>query len=112
MRVTTGLMRRPGEAALRRHRRRLMVTAKRAGLLGLGSGFMLAGVVSAPTPLPIGFVLFALGMYFAARGSKKARRSVKWLRRQSPPMSHGLNRIKHRLPAKLRVFIERSDPGV
>lgn len=102
----------PGGAAARRRRRRLMVSAKRAGLLGLGSGFMLAGVASAPTPLPIGFVLFALGLYFAARGSKKARRSVKWLRRRSPSMSRGLNRIKDRMPANLRLFIERSDPGV
>lgn len=89
-----------------------MVWTKRTGLLGMGSAFMLAGVASVPTPVPVGFVLFALGLYFVARGSRKARRSVTWIRRQAPPVSRGLNRIKDRMPSNLRLFIERSDPGV
>ncbi|PKU25349.1 hypothetical protein CWS72_07055 [Telmatospirillum siberiense] len=71
---------------------------------------MILGVLSVPTPVPIGFVLFAVGLYLAARGSKRARRSVKHLRRQVPLLSRGLNSIKHRLPPRLQAFIERSDP--
>lgn len=95
----------------RRLRRRTVVTAKRTALVGAGAACMVAGIASVPSPLPIGFVLFAMGLYFAARGSKLARRGVKWARRASPPLSHGLNRIKHRLTPAMRRFIERSDPG-
>jgi hypothetical protein len=95
----------------RRLRRRTMLTAKRTALVGVGVTCMAAGVASVPSPLPIGFVLFAMGLYFAARGSKLARRGVKWMRRTLPPFSRGLNGIKHRMPAAMRKFIERSDPG-
>lgn len=96
----------------RRLRRRTVVTAKRTALVGVGCTCMMAGIASVPSPLPIGFVLFAMGLYFTARGSKLARRGIKWVRRTLPPFSHGLNGIKHRMPAAMRRFIERSDPGV
>jgi hypothetical protein len=73
---------------------------------------MVLGILTVPTPVPIGFVFFAIGLYLVARGSKRARRSVTYLRRHVPPFSRGLNRIKHRLPPRLQAFIERSDPGV
>jgi hypothetical protein len=73
---------------------------------------MMLGVLTVPTPVPIGFVLFAVGLYLVARGSKRARRSVKHFRRHVPLFSRGLNTIKHRLPPRLQAFIERSDPGV
>lgn len=97
--------------ARRRLRRRTVLTAKRTALVGVGATCMVAGVVSVPSPLPIGFVLFAMGLYFAARGSKVARRGVKWMRGAVPPLSRGLNGLKPRLPAAMRRFIERSDPG-
>lgn len=96
----------------RRWRRRTAVAVKRSALLGVGCTFMLAGVATVPTPVPIGFALFAVGLYFAARGSKTARRGVKWIRRRAPGFSHGLNGIKHRMPSPMKRFIERSDPGV
>lgn len=95
----------------RRLRRRTMIAAKRTALVGVGCTCMVAGIASVPSPLPIGFVLVAMGLYFAARGSKLARRGVKWVRRTLPPFSRGLNGIKHRLPPSMRRFIERSDPG-
>lgn len=101
----------PETAACRRFRRRWVVAVRRVALFGLGCAFMIAGIVSVPSPLPIGFVLFAAGLYFAARGSKAARRGVKWMRGLIPPFSRGLNGIKHRVPASMRRFIERSDPG-
>ena len=79
-------------------------------MIGSGGLLMILGVLAAPTPVPIGFILFAVGLYLVARGSKRVRRSVKHFRRQVPPFSRGLNRIKHRLPHRLRAFIERSDP--
>lgn len=97
-------------AALRR-RRRMRVAAQRVTLVGSGASLMVLGVLSVPTPVPIGFVLFAMGLYLIARASKRARHSVKGLRRRVPPFSRGLNRVAHRMPKRLRVFIERSDPG-
>lgn len=92
-------------------RRQVRVAARRIGLVGSGASLMVLGMLSVPTPVPIGFVLFAVGLYLVARGSKRARRSVKHLRRQVPILSRGLNAIKHRLPPRLQTFIERSDPG-
>lgn len=80
-------------------------------LTGSGMAAIILGVLSVPTPVPIGFLFFAVGLYLLARGSKRARRSVKGLRRLMPPLSRGLNRVKHRLPGRLQLFIEHSDPG-
>ncbi|MBC7908684.1 MAG: hypothetical protein H7Y60_18305 [Rhodospirillaceae bacterium] len=96
----------------RRFRRRTAITVKRTALVGMGCTCMVAGIASVPSPVPVGFVLFAMGMYFAARGSKVARRGIKWARRSLPLFSRGLNGIKHRMPVPMRRFIERSDPGV
>lgn len=95
----------------RRLRRRTAVALRRGALVSMGCACMVVGIASVPSPLPIGFVLFAMGLYFAARGSKLARRGVKWARRSLPPFSRGLNGIKHRMPLAMRRFIERSDPG-
>lgn len=95
----------------RRLRRRTQLAAKRIVLVGMGCTCMVVGIASVPSPLPVGFVLFAMGLYFAARGSKLARRGVKWARRSLPLLSRGLNGIKHRVPVAMRRFIERSDPG-
>ncbi|HTH17053.1 MAG TPA: hypothetical protein VL974_10400 [Magnetospirillum sp.] len=97
--------------ARRRLRRRTVLTAKRTALVGMGCTCMAAGIASVPSPLPIGFVLFAMGLYFTARGSKLARRGIKWVRRTLPPFSRGLNGIKDRMPMPMRRFIEHSDPG-
>lgn len=97
--------------ARRRLRRRAFVTVKRTALVGMGCTCMVAGIASVPSPIPVGFVLFAMGLYFTARGSKLARRGIKWVRRSVPPFSRGLNGIKHRMPMPMRRFIERSDPG-
>jgi Flp pilus assembly protein TadB len=91
--------------------RRWRVQAQRLALIGGGLVLMVLGIASVPTPVPIGFILFAVGLYLVARGSKRARRSVKRLRRHVPPLSRGLNRLKPRMPNGMRAFIEHSDPG-
>lgn len=93
-----------------RRRRRLRVLARRFSLIAAGLVLMVAGVLTVPTPVPIGFFFFAAGLYLLARASKRARKLVTRLRRLVPPFSRGLNRIKPHLPPRLRLFIERSDP--
>lgn len=97
--------------AARRLRRRTTVTLQRTAYVGMGCTCMIAGIASVPSPIPIGFVLFAMGLYFTARGSRLARRGVTWARRRIPPMSRGLNSLKPRLPRAMRRFIETSDPA-
>lgn len=103
----------PGEAALaRRRRRRRRVAARRLMLVGSGMLLVPAGLISMPTPVPIGLVLFATGLYFLATGSRRARRVIRGVRRAVPPLSRWLNRIEPRMPRPLRLVIRRSDPGV
>ena len=81
-------------------------------MFGLGGSLMLAGMAAVPTPVPgLGLVLFAAALYFLSRGSKSARRAVKWSRRRMPPLSRGLERIRPTLPPAMRHFIKHSDPG-
>jgi len=100
-------------ARSRRHwRRRTGIALQRAVLFGLGGSLMLAGVAAVPTPVPgLGLLLFAASLYFLSRGSKTARRAIKWSRRRVPPFSRGLERIRPTLPAGMRHFIKHSDPG-
>lgn len=94
----------------RRFRRRSMVTVKRGALVSTGCTLMAVGILSVPSPLPIGFVLIVIGMAITAQGSKSAGRGFTWIRRRVPRLSHGLNRLKPRMPAAVRRFIEKSDP--
>ncbi|MEW5727559.1 MAG: PGPGW domain-containing protein [Pseudomonadota bacterium] len=100
------------QRARRRWRRRSGLQIKRAALLGVGGTLVVAGIALAPTPIPIGFVLFVIGLAFLARGSRTARNGVKWARARLPRLSRGLNAIKPRVPAGVRRFIETSDPGL
>lgn len=95
----------------RRWLRRARVAARRTALMGTGGILMAAAVAATPTPFPgLGLALFAMAVYFLARGSKSARRAVKWSRRRLPPLSRGLERIKPRLPPGMRRFIDHSAP--
>lgn len=97
----------------RRWRRRTRVAAQRTALMGAGGTLMVAAAAAVPTPFPgLGLLLFVMALYFLARGSKSARRAVTWSRRRMPPLSRGLERMKPGLPAGMRRFIERSDPGI
>ncbi len=95
----------------RRWRRRARVAARRTALMGTGGVLMVAAVAATPTPLPgRGLALLAVAVYFLGRGSKTARRALKWSRRRLPRLSRGLERIKPRLPAGMRRFIDHSAP--
>ncbi len=99
-------------AQRRRWRRRAGVAARRAAFLGIGIALLVAGLASVPTPVPgLGLILFAGAIYFLIRGSRHTRQAVKWSRRQVPPLSRGLDRIKPSLPRGMRHVIDRSAPG-
>ena len=103
-------MRTPHGISRHSRRRQRKVLVRRVSLVGSGASLMVLGVISVPSPIPIGFVLFVMGLFMMAKGSRTARRTVKHLRRRVPLFSRGLNRAKHRLPPHMRAFIEKSDP--
>lgn len=96
-------MTRPRQRVLARRRRRLV---------GAGLGLMALGILAVPTPLPVGFLLFLLGLVLVARGSPWAQKGLVLLRRWLPPLSHALNRVTPRLPSRIRGFVARSDPAL
>ncbi len=93
-------------AISRRHR----VLVRRLSLVGSGSALMVLGMLSVPSPVPVGFVLFVLGLFMTAKGSRRVRRNIKLLRRRVPLFSRSLNHAKRHMPPPVRSFIERSDP--
>ncbi|HVI53352.1 MAG TPA: hypothetical protein VM661_19240 [Candidatus Sulfotelmatobacter sp.] len=103
-------MRTPHGISRHSRMRQRKVILRRVSLVGSGASLILLGIVSVPSPVPIGFVLFAMGLFMMAKGSRTARRSIKHLRRRVPLFSRGLNHAKHRLPSQMRDFIEKSDP--
>ena len=92
-----------------RRRRRWAVFAQRSMLLSAGGSLILCAIAAVPTPLPgLGLVLFTGGLYFLARGSPRARRSIGRGLRRSPAVSRQLHGWKHRFPPALRRFIDRN----
>ncbi|MEA4839102.1 MAG: PGPGW domain-containing protein [Rhodospirillaceae bacterium] len=102
---------RPGSRSTARWRLRVLVRLRRLVMICCGCILMALGIVLVPSPLPVGFVLFAVGLFLTARASRWVRRLVRQGRRMLPAFSRGLNRLKHRLPGPMRAFIEQSDPG-
>ena len=93
----------------RRWGRRLRVLAKRTAFFGAGSTVMVAAFASVPTPVPgLGLILFVVALYLLAHGSKTARRAVAWVLRRLPMLACGLERVKPRLPRRIREFIDHN----
>lgn len=80
---------------------------RRSAYFGSGLTLMAAGLVSVPTPVPIGFVLFLAGLYLVARGSRRARRAFGHLRRRAPGLAARFDRLRAGMPPALRGLVER-----
>ncbi|WP_160166763.1 PGPGW domain-containing protein [Caenispirillum salinarum] len=78
--------------------------------LGLGWILVVVGAVTAPTPVPVGLPMVAVGLYLLARESKTVRRVIRERRRALPGFSRRLNGLKHRMPRGVRRMIEATDP--
>ncbi len=93
-------------------RRRRQVHRRRLGLLITGLGLVIGGAILLPTPVPVGAVMLLVGLYLLARVSRRARLLVVWLRRRLPAVSRFLNDNRHRVPPRVRHFIDRTDPAL
>lgn len=81
-------------------------------LVSVAAGWVLlvVGVITTPTPVPIGLVLVAIGIFLLARDSHMARKGIRSLRKRFPALDRGLCSISHRLPRTVRAVIRRTAP--
>jgi hypothetical protein len=83
---------------------------KRFARLGLGWLLVAVGAITAPTPLPIGYVLILIGLSILVHESRFVRNRIRGLRARYPGIGNWLNRVKHYAPGFARRLIELTDP--
>lgn len=84
--------------------------AKRHAKLAIGWKLLIAGLIIAPMPIPVGQVIALTGLSILVHESELVRRWVRGLRSRYPRGNTMLNDFKARLPGFLRRVIERTDP--
>ena len=82
----------------------------RIGRLIAGWVLVVVGAVTAPTPLPIGWLLLIVGFSILVHDSRTVRGWVRRLRARYPGVGRWLNRHKHKAPAFARRVIDLTDP--
>lgn len=75
-----------------------------------GSVILVAGIIIAPTPIPIGVVLIAIGLFMLSVESRRVRRLVRWLRGRAGAVDRALRRAEPRLPRSLAHMLHLTDP--
>ena len=78
--------------------------------LAAGWALLAVGIVMAPTPLPVGYLLVLVGLSILVHESRFVRNRVRRLRERYPGVGRWLNRVKHRAPGFARRLIERTEP--
>jgi len=82
----------------------------RFGGIALGLALVLVGVITAPTPVPLGLILTAAGLTILVALSRTMRRLVYGIRRRYPALSARLRRATPYLPRRLGRMLTRTDP--
>jgi len=75
-----------------------------------GVVMLIIGLITLPTPLPIGFVFTAIGLFMLTRDSERARETVRWARRKIALMDWGLRKVEPRLPRAVARMVYMTDP--
>lgn len=78
--------------------------------LVVGWLLLVSGGVIAPTPVPIGLVMMAVGLGLLASESHTVRRGLQAVRRRFPGFCARLNAVKPRVPGFVARVIEDTDP--
>ena len=80
--------------------------------LRLGAGWFLVvtGAIIAPTPVPIGLIMVAVGLAILATESRFIRNALRQARRRFPAFCAKLREVKHRVPGFARRVIDETDP--
>lgn len=83
---------------------------KRLFLLTFAVIFLILGIISVPTPLPIGFIFFAIGIALLVMSSLTVRRMLQKARTRYPRFNRQLLKIGPYLPHSLRQALNVSAP--
>ncbi len=80
--------------------------------LRLGAGWFLVvtGAIIAPTPVPIGLIMMAVGLGILATESRFVRNGLRQMRRRFPAFCAKLRGVRHRVPGFARRVIDDTDP--
>lgn len=84
---------------------------RRAINIAVGSVLLVLGIIIAPTPIPIGVFLIAIGLFILTRDSERAREAVRWTRRRIGALDRGLRKVEPRLPRAVARVIHVTDPN-
>ncbi|MDJ0894233.1 MAG: hypothetical protein QNJ92_03760 [Alphaproteobacteria bacterium] len=80
-------------------------------LLAIGWLCVIVGLISLPTPLPLGAILFAVGLPILYRESRLIRRAVLAVGQRFPGLSRMLRRALQRSTAAARAWAESRPAG-
>ena len=80
--------------------------------LRLSAGWFLVvtGAIIAPTPVPIGLIMMAVGLGLLATESRFVRNALRQVRRRFPAFCAKLRGVRHRVPGFARRVIDETDP--
>ena len=78
----------------------------------VGVMLVVLGLLSVPTPLPIGFVLSIVGLAVLAAEAIWIANLTRWLRARAPAFSTMLDTMALRLPDAVRKFVDDTRPEI
>jgi hypothetical protein len=81
-------------------------------LVSIAAGVVLVivGLITWPMPIPVGFILTALGVFLLARDSVIARNAIRRARERWPALDRTICRVAARLPHSARRVIRSTAP--
>ena len=80
-------------------------------LLSIGWACVLAGLITLPTPLPLGAILFAIGLPILYRESRLVRRAVTAIGQRFPGPNRRVQRMLQRGTAAVQAWADRRPAG-
>lgn len=76
----------------------------------IGGVLVVVGIIVAPTPIPFGLVMIAIGLGLLAPYFLPVQRLVRGIRRKWPNVDASLRRHHHRFPPVIRATIDKTHP--
>ncbi|MDJ0894939.1 MAG: hypothetical protein QNJ92_07325 [Alphaproteobacteria bacterium] len=80
-------------------------------LLSIGWACVVAGLITLPTPLPLGAILFAIGLPILYRESRVVRRVVIAVGQRFPGPNRLVQRVLQRGTALVQAWADGRSPG-
>lgn len=91
------------------HRKQVARGATRAFKVAVGLLLVVAGLLSVPTPLPIGFVLTLIGLAILAAETPLIGKLTRRTRSKVPMLDRSMTASKDHLPKGVKRFVEETE---